>query len=307
MSNLNKILFLGTPEIAVPSLRTLAGKYEVVGVVTAPDREAGRGKKLTPSPIKVCAEGLGLRVFQPIKVREILEDLRSLEADLAVVVAYGAILPQDFLDLFPQGCINLHFSLLPRWRGASPVQASILAGDKTTGITVQKMVYRLDAGDVLGTLERPLDGTETTAMLWAEFAESGAKLLDAVLAQDFKPVKQDDAQVTLCGKFSKEDGELDFANLSAVELDRRRRAFDPWPGVYTFFRNEKLKILETGVSPIQTEVGKIILHGGEFLVGAKEGSLILKKLQMPGKKPLSAKDFLCGYADFLQANLATRG
>lgn len=303
MSNLKKIIFLGTPEIAVPSLRELAKVYEVLGVVTAPDRESGRGHKLTPSPVKVLAESLGLRVFQPIKVREILNDLQNLKADLAVVVAYGAILPQDFLDLFPLGCVNLHFSLLPRWRGASPVQSAILAGDDVTGITVQKMVYKLDAGDVLGQLERSLDGTETTAQLWAEFAESGAQLLCEVLSRDFKSVAQDETKITLCGKFEKDDGELDFAKYSALELDRRRRAFDPWPGVYTFFRNEKLKILDTGVSEIKLKIGEVSWCENQLLVGTKEGSLILKKLQMPGKKPVEANDFIRGYADFLQTNL----
>lgn len=300
---MKKILFLGTPEVAGMILKRLAGECEVVAVVTGLDRPAGRGKGLKSPAVKVVAEELGLPVWQPGKVSWELEKVRSLGAEMAVVVAYGEILSEEFLNSFPQGCVNVHFSLLPQWRGASPVQSAILVGDEVTGVTVQQMVKKLDAGDVLLQDKMKIKDDDTTAKLLPRLAEQGAELVTRVVRGEGKAVKQDEDEVTFCGKIEKADGELRFVQETAEELDRRRRAFDPWPGVWTVWRGERLKILDTAVSEEKQEAGLVEWRGEKLLVGARMGTLEIKKLQKAGKKPMVAADFVRGYPDFKGSKL----
>ena len=211
-----RIIFAGTPEFAVPSLRSLiASKHEVCAVYTQPDRPAGRGRKLQPSPVKVLALSAGIRVFQPTNLKPDgeLQQLRDLKPDLIVVVAYGMILPQAVLDIPAKGCINVHGSLLPRWRGAAPIQRAVMAGDEKTGVTIMKIIHKLDAGDMLHKEECPITPQDTSETLYAKLAELGAVGLEKVLAQiesgSLQAEKQDENLVTYAEKLTKTEAELD--------------------------------------------------------------------------------------------------
>lgn len=294
-----KIVFLGTPAIAVPALRLLAKNHEVVGVITAEPSPVGRKQILTKSPVHQEAEALGLNVITPPKAKT--EHLAELQPDLVVVIAYGQILSDKFLYFAPLGAVNVHYSLLPQYRGASPVQSALLAGDKITGITIQQMVYALDAGDILSQYRYEIKDTDTTESLFAHFAEAGAELLLETLERPFSP-EQQVGEPTFCTKFSKADGELDFT-LSAQKLNNRRRAFTPWPGVFTFWNGKRVKILDTFSSDISAEVGQVFSQDGHLYIGSGEGSLGILSLQMEGKKPQDAKSFLNSFPDFLTAKL----
>ena len=239
ISAMTRIVFMGTPEFAVPTLEALADAHQVVGVVTQPDRQAGRGRELRPSPVKEVALERDLPLFQPRTLRtpEAVEQLKGWEPDVIVVAAFGQILRQDVLDLPPHGCLNVHASLLPRWRGAAPVAATILAGDEVTGVTIMKMDAGLDTGPVLErSAPVKIEPDDTRAELKKRLAEVGADLLirvlPAYLAGDLIPQPQPEAGVTYAEQLRKEDGRIDWQR-SAAELDRQVRAFTPWPGVFT--------------------------------------------------------------------------
>lgn len=295
-----RTIFMGTPDIAVPALRLLASRTTVTCVITQPDRPAGRGHHLTPPPAKVAALELGLPVWQPETLKGQAADPR-LECDLAVVMAYGELLRQEVLDRPLHGCINLHASLLPRWRGASPLQAAIRAGDTRTGVTVMRMVRALDAGAMFCRDEIPLGERATLPELHDALMASASRALATFLDgfPGMSAVEQDPALVTTCHKLTAEHGRLDFTR-SALELDRWVRAYTPAPGCWVPLGDERLKILALQVVELLAErtlvPGEVAREGDQVFVGCGSGTVELLRLQAPGKKALATAEFLRGHA-----------
>ncbi len=296
---MTRIVFMGSPEFALPSLRALAAHYEIVGVVTQPDRPAGRGQHLTPPPVKILAQELGLPVFQPLRLREpqAVEQLRAWAPDLIVVVAYGQILRSEVLNLPSWGCLNVHASLLPRWRGASPIQHAILAGDAESGVTIMKMDEGLDTGPILSQRALPLAPDETDETLAAKLASLGAELLletlPRYLSGEIVPRPQPSEGVTYAPLIRKEDGLLDFSK-PAIELERRVRAFRSWPGAWFLWENAPLKVLWARVVEQNAPAGARLRWRGWPALGTAQGLLLLEEVQPAGKKPMSGKAFLAG-------------
>ncbi len=247
------VVFMGTPDFAVPVLKTLIESQTVVGVVTQPDRPAGRGKQLRPSPVKLTAQEANIPVYQPKSLRseEAAQPLRDWQPDIIVVAAFGQILRPHVLELPPHGCLNIHASLLPRWRGASPIQHAILAGDAETGVCLMQMDVGLDTGPVYACMPTPISPTETAASLHDRLAELGANLLDVhldnIVTGNLTATPQDNEQSTYAPMISKEDGRLDWQQTSS-EIDRRIRAMTPWPGAFTTWQGELLKIKSAAVA-----------------------------------------------------------
>ncbi len=295
-----RIVFMGSPDFAVPTLRTLAAHYPVVGVVTQPDKAAGRGRKLTPPPVKVVAQELGLPLIQPRRLREeaAMAQLRAWQPDLIVVAAYGQILKPAVLDLPPFGCINVHASLLPRWRGASPIQHAILHGDAQTGITIMQMDPGMDTGPILRQRAIPITPDDTAATLSARLAALGADLLRETLpdylAGRIQPQPQDDSQATYAPLLKKADGELDFTR-PATYLARQVRAFHPWPGTFTTWKGQPFKVLAArAVDAPSPGPGVHTIHQDYPAIGTSHGLLVLITVQPAGKKPLDGRAFLRG-------------
>ncbi len=296
---MTRIVFMGSPEFALPSLRALAAHYAIVGVVTQPDRPAGRGQRLTPPPVKILAQELGLPVFQPLRLREpqAVEQLKAWAPDLIVVVAYGQILRPEVLNLPPWGCLNVHASLLPRWRGASPIQHAILAGDAESGVTIMKMDEGLDTGPILSQRALPLAPDETDETLAAKLASLGAELLletlPRYLSGEIVPRPQPSEGVTYAPLIRKEDGLLDFSK-PAIQLERRVRAFRSWPGAWFLWENTPLKVLRARVVEQNAPPGNRLRWQGWPALGTAQGLLLLEEVQPAGKKPMSGKAFLAG-------------
>ncbi len=295
---------MGTPQAAVPSLsRLIDDGHEVVAVYTQPDRPSGRGKKIVFSPVKEFALEHGLSVFQPEKIRteEALRTFRGHDADAAIVVAYGRILPASFLSAFPLGAINAHFSLLPKYRGAAPVNWAIVNGETTTGVTTMKMDEGLDTGDILLQAETAIGETETSIELMSRLAEMGAELLSETLRRfaDIVPVIQDHGNATLAPILKKEDGKIDWSK-DAVTIERRVRSFQPFPAAYTFLNDARMTLwkCKAGVETINDDPGTVVrASGGELIVACDNGECLeIKELQLEGKKRMTAKDFLNGSA-----------
>jgi len=296
-----RIIFAGTPDFAARHLDALLSSgHQVVGVFTQPDRPAGRGKKLMPSPVKVLAEAHNLPVFQPASLRpsENQQLVAELNADVMVVVAYGLILPKAVLDMPRLGCINVHGSLLPRWRGAAPIQRALWAGDADTGVTIMQMDVGLDTGDMLYKLSCPITSQDTSATLYDKLAELGPQGLIDTLKQlagnSVKPEVQDEALVTYAEKLSKEEARIDWS-LSAAQLERCIRAFNPWPMSWLEIDGQPVKVWQASViaKNAAAEPGTIITaskHG--IQVATAEGILNLESLQPAGKKAMSAQDIL---------------
>lgn len=313
-----RVVFMGTPEFAVPSLRALALGGEalaVVGVVTRPDKPVGRGRQLVYSPVKQFALEVGLPVYQPGPLRrpEAQAALRDLSPDVIVVAAFGQILPRETLDLPRQGCLNVHASLLPRWRGASPIAAAIREGDEQTGVTIMLMDEGLDTGAIVSTQATPINAEETTGALTERLATLGADLLLATLpdwlAGRITPTPQDDAQATMTRPLRKEDGRLDW-RLSAVTLARLARSVTPWPGAFTTWQGKQLKLLE--VTPIARD--RALPPGtcyplaqgdsrGALACACGDGALALKVVQLEGKRAVPSADALRGYPALAHATL----
>jgi methionyl-tRNA formyltransferase len=295
-----RTIFMGSPEFALPVLRKLAAQYSVVGVVTQPDRPAGRGRRLSPPPIKILAEELGLPIFQPRKVSqpEVLQQLEDWSPELIVVAAFGQILRPSVLDLAKYGSINVHASLLPRWRGAAPIQAAILNGDTETGITIMQMDPGIDTGPTLSQRSIQIPTGATTGTLSVLLAEIGADLLletlPAYLSGELTPRPQEIADATYAPIINKEDGLLDFSK-PAIYLERMVRAFQPWPGVFTYWHNQILKVIRARVADQQIDpVGKKIIHQALPAITTAQGILVLDELQLAGRNIQSGKAFLQG-------------
>ncbi len=307
-----RVVFMGSPDFAVPTLRVLAKHYSVVGVITQPDRPAGRGQQLTPPPVKTLASELGLEAFQPERMRrsEAFATLQSMAPDLIVVAAFGQILRQNILDLPRYGCINVHASLLPRWRGAAPIQAALLHGDLISGASIMKLDSGIDTGGVLARREVSILSDDTAGSLAPRLAEAGADLLietlPGYLAGEILPVAQDETQACYAPMLKKEEGLLDFTQ-GAQTLVNRVRAFNPWPGAYVLWQDLPLKIHRahslldqpTGGQPSllslvdQPQGARTVLEKLPAIRTA-DGWLILDLLQPAGKKMMSGRDFLAG-------------
>jgi methionyl-tRNA formyltransferase len=299
------VVFMGSPDFALETLQALADHYPVVGVVTQPDRPAGRGRVLTPPPVKILAEELGLSVIQPIHLQETetMAKLREWKPDLFVVAAFGQILRQEVLDLPPYGSLNVHASLLPRWRGAAPIQAAILHGDDQTGVTIMKMDSGVDTGPLLSQRNLHIQTDETAGSLAPKLAQLGAELLietlPAYLSGDLQPQPQK-GEHAYAPMLKKSDGELDFFQ-SASALECRIRAYNPWPGTFMTWQNGRLKIHKARVVSFaeideltSMEPGQRTIYEGEPSVITGNGLLILEELQPAGKKSMPGKVFLRG-------------
>ncbi|EOZ7532726.1 methionyl-tRNA formyltransferase [Enterobacter hormaechei] len=301
MSTSLRIIFAGTPDFAARHLDALlTSGHQIVGVFTQPDRPAGRGKKLMPGPVKVLAETHGVPVFQPASLRpdENQKLVADLNADVMVVVAYGLILPKAVLDMPRLGCVNVHGSLLPRWRGAAPIQRALWAGDAETGVTIMKMDIGLDTGDMLYKLACPITAEDTSATLYDKLADLGPQGLIETLQQladnTATPEVQDEAQVTYAEKLSKEEARIDWS-LSAAQLERCIRAFNPWPMSWLMIDEQPVKVWKASVinGNASAEPGTIIdASKNGIQVATGEGILNLESLQPAGKKAMSAQDLL---------------
>ncbi|KAA5962977.1 methionyl-tRNA formyltransferase [Pantoea sp. M_9] len=295
-----KIIFAGTPDFAARHLDALlASEHQVTGVFTQPDRPAGRGNKLTPGPVKVLAQTHGIPVFQPKSLRpeENQQLVADLQADIMVVVAYGLILPQAVLSMPRLGCVNVHGSLLPRWRGAAPIQRALWAGDSETGVTIMQMDAGLDTGDMLLKLNCPIGPEDTSASLYDRLAELGPQgllqTLNMLATNRAQPEIQDNALATYAEKLSKEEARLDWT-LPAAQLERCIRAFNPWPVSYFLIDNQPVKVWQATVLPHQDKQPGEILHADKqgIQIATADGVLNLLSLQPAGKKPMSAQDLL---------------
>lgn len=297
-----RIVFFGTPAPAVPSLEAFLHDQatEVMAVVTNPDRPSGRGHKLTPPPVKLAAQQAGVPVWQPTRPREILDDLKAAQPDACAVVAYGALLPQDVLDAGGHGFVNLHFSLLPAWRGAAPVQHTILGGDTRAGVTCFVLEAGMDTGPVLRTAETGIDTHETAGELITRLAVLGAPVLRAAVGglvdASIVPQPQDHDRATYAPKVTPDDARVDWT-ASAAHIDRTVRAFNPVPGAWTTLHGERLKVHR--VRPVQGvagEPGRVAGAGEDGpLVATGDGAVVMVEVQPAGKPRMGGVDFVNGY------------
>ncbi len=298
-----RVIFLGTPLFAVPSLEVLVSSgYQVVAVFTQPDRPKGRGNQVAESPIKIAARTLGLPLYQPERIRrpEAVEQLRSLTADLMVVVGYGQIIPQSIIDLPRYGILNVHASLLPKYRGAAPIQWAIAHGEEQTGVTIMQIDAGLDTGDMLLKVSCEIRPDETAPELGGRLATMGAGLLiqaiEQIQAGHVHREKQDDSQATLAPILKREDGRIDWRR-PAQQTYNRLRSFDPWPGAYTTFRGQPLAIVRAlPQGDASLEAGRVEIEKRRLLVGCGENTVLeLLEVQPSGKKRMLAEAFINGY------------
>ncbi|GAB1440322.1 methionyl-tRNA formyltransferase [Providencia sp.] len=301
MSKPLRIIFAGTPDFAAKHLAALLETdHKIVGVLTRHDKPAGRGKKLTPSPVKVLAEEYQLPVFQPVSLRDTENQqwIKEKNADLMIVVAYGLILPQAVLDIPRLGCLNVHGSLLPRWRGAAPIQRSIWAGDAETGVTIMQMDAGLDTGDMLYKATCPIDSSDTSATLYEKLAMTGPQALihtvDMLSLGQCSPEKQDDSLANYAEKLSKEEARIDWRQ-DANKIERCIRAFNPWPMSYFMVAEQLIKVWRAEVisETHDKQPGTIIRADKKGIsIATGNGILNITQLQPPGKKAMSAQDLL---------------
>ncbi len=304
-----KIIFAGTPDFAVPALQALHDKgYEVVAVLTQPDRPSGRGLKLHASPVKLKANELDIPVYQPseLKSKTSYESLAAIDFNVMIVAAYGLIIPQAILDLPSFGCFNIHASLLPRWRGAAPIHRAILMGDEVTGVTIMRVVQKLDAGDMIKKTEIQISEKDTTEQLTKTLAVLGANLMTEVMDEligkgELQSTPQDEASVTYAEKVTKEESTINWQDPSLV-IARKIRAFNSFPVAQAEYREVVCKIWDAEISLEASQKGKIgqIIKLDEFIhVKCGEGTLSIKELQMPGGKRLKSKEFILGHRPIL--------
>lgn len=298
-----RVVFMGTPDFSVPALENIAKKYEVVAVVTQQDRPKGRGHKMQYTPVKEKAIELEIPVYQPKRVKdhEFVDILKTLKPDVIVVIAFGQILSKEILELPKYGCINVHASLLPKYRGAAPIQWAVINGDKKSGVTTMYMAEGLDTGDIIDTSEIVLDEKETGGSLFDKLADLGGKLilntLDKLETGTAIRTRQDDARSTYAGKITKELGKIDFTK-SAAEIERLIRGLNPWPSAFTYMDDKMLKIWNADVleETVEEDPGTITEVNKKFIkVATGEGYLLLKEIQLEGKKRMNVTSFLNGY------------
>jgi methionyl-tRNA formyltransferase len=299
-----RIIFLGTPDFAVPVLKSLiAGPDEVVAVVTQPDREKGRGKRLTPPPVKTAALAAGIPVLQPtkIKTQEFRDTLAAFAPDLIVVVAYGRILPPSLLELPPLGCINVHGSLLPKYRGAAPIQWAVLNGETEVGVTVMRMDVGMDTGDILLPARLPVGPDETAGSLFLKLANLGASTLrfalDLLRQDGLPPVPQDHSQATLAPMLTKKHGLIDWSR-PATELHCWIRGLDPWPTAYSFLARKRFRLFTPEVFPILIDSAPGVLLRADkegLLIATGQNALLIREIQPEGGKRMTVDAYICGH------------
>lgn len=304
-----KIIFCGTPDFAAVHLKALIDNNIIpVAVYTQPDRKAGRGHKLTPSPVKTLALEHNIEVFTPenFKNEDDIKTFESFKADLAIVVAYGVLLPQRVIDAPVHGCVNVHGSLLPKLRGAAPIQRSLLNGDKETGVCLMKIVKALDAGAVYVSKSMPIEDTDTSLSLFEKLSSLGAKTLldnlDALLQGAITPIEQDESQVTYAAKLTKEEAHLDF-NDSAIVIDRKVRGFNPWPIATIKLNDITYKVFKTSVTNIKSTGKACSIYGCDkdgILVNTNDFLVRIEILQEPGKGRTKACDFARSHSDLIK-------
>lgn len=298
-----KIIFMGTPDFAVGTLRSLAeAGHEITLVVSQPDKPKGRGHAMVPTPVKAVAEELGIPVFQPVKIREAKDVLEKTEADVCVVAAFGQIIPASILHMKKYGCINVHASLLPKYRGAAPIQWAVIDGEKESGVTIMQMDEGLDTGDMLAKAIVPLDEKETGGSLFDKLSEAGGRLCVETLAKlekgEITPEKQGESPTAYASMLDKKMGNIDW-NKSAVVIERLVRGLNPWPSAYTHLDGKTLKIWACDALPQSASKGE----SGEILEVTKDaihvqtgdGILVLREIQLAGKARMDAGAFLRGY------------
>ena len=307
---MTRIVFMGTPAFAVPTLQALIAHYEVIGVVTQPDRPAGRKQQLRQSPIKQLALQYDIPVFQPEKLRNpmAIEQLRAWEPDLQIVAAYGQILPQTVLDIPRYGSLNVHASILPRWRGAAPIHAAIRHGDSETGITIMHMDAGLDTGDIYTQQSILITSDETGQSLHDKLSLLGGELLIAslpgILSGETSRIPQDESFITYAPQIKKQEGEINW-NEPAINIERLVRAFTPWPGTYTIWNGKQLKILAGTVVDGSIPSGDIRKLGDTIVIGTGDTAYAPTIVQLAGKKQLPIAEFVRGYPDFIRSTLGS--
>ena len=301
-----RVIFAGTPEFAVPTLQALLAHHEVVAVYTQPDKPAGRGKKLTAPPVKTLAEEKQIAVYQPTSLRDQVEPMRRLNADVMIVVAYGMLLPQSILDIPRLGCLNIHASILPRWRGAAPIQRAIQAGDAQTGVSIMQMEAGLDTGPVFRIARTAIEPQDNSASLHDRLARLGAEAIVETLRQlerdpTYSATPQDDAAATHAAKISKQEARLDWQH-SALTLHNQIRAFNPWPVCDTHYQGERIRIRSSQVLSASDNAGSNkpgqILNATDQGIDVVTGDGILRllNLQRDGSRALPVEEFLRGFA-----------
>jgi len=299
-----KVVYMGTPDFAVAPLEAIikAG-HEVIAVVTQPDKQRGRGKEMQMTPVKECELSYGIPVLQPVKIKEkeAVEELKKYSADIFVVAAFGQILSEEILEMPKYGCVNIHASLLPKYRGAAPIQWAVIDGEEKTGVTIQQMEKGLDTGDILFVKEVVLDKKETGESLYDKLTHVGADLIVEALASiekgDVHPKKQNDALACYASRLTKDMGKIDFSK-DAIVIERLIRGLNSWPSAYTFYRGKTLKIWDAEVTDAETDkkpgtVLRVTKDAVEVATG--KGTLLFKEVQLEGKKKVTVKDFLLGY------------
>lgn len=301
-----KIVFFGTPEFAVPFLDSLYNdkKIEISAVVTQPDKAAGRKKTLTPPPVKLKAQELGLSILQPKKIKnniELFSLLKGLKVDFFIVIAYGKILPGEILNIPKYGTVNVHGSLLPKYRGASPIQSALLNGEKETGLTIMKINEELDEGDIYLLKKEPVTEKDTYESLAKKLSGIGALILPSAL-KDIKngiltPIKQNDSKATKCVKFTKLDALINPSVEDAEKIFNKLRAFTPWPGIFMNYGNKRLKIIKASVISFNKHInpGELKADNKELFLGTRKGVLKIFEIQPEGKKPMLAHEFINGF------------
>jgi methionyl-tRNA formyltransferase len=307
-----KTIFMGTPDFAVPSLRVLIKdeQFDIVGVITQPDKKIGRKQIVTPPPVKIEALKNKIPIFQSDKILNLKFEILNLKSDIIVVVAYAQKLPKKILDLPKFGCINVHASLLPKYRGAACIHAAIMNGDKETGITIIKMDKGLDTGPILAQKTLQISPEDTGGSLFEKLAQLGAKILIPTLKKyidgQIKPIAQNNLKASYVGLLKKEDGKIDWKK-TASELGRFIRAMNPWPSAFTEFRIKNLelriiKVLEVEYEPLKInryKIGEIFLHNGKIAVQCGKDALVIKKLQLEGKKITTSEEFSRGHKELI--------
>lgn len=301
-----RIIFAGTPDFAARHLQALINsEHQIVGVYSQPDRPAGRGKKLKASEVKALALEHNLPVFQPqsLKTADALEALKSLNADIMIVVAYGLILPKAVLNAPRLGCLNVHGSILPRWRGAAPIQRAIWAGDQQTGVTIMQMDEGLDTGDMLHISRCSIDSTETSASLYTKLAELGPDALINTINRlangDITPESQNDADANYAKKLSKDEANIDWS-MDAEQIERNIRAFNPWPVCFTQMSGNTVKIYQANVVEQSGAAGTVLASDKNgIIVACGKHALSISELQPQGKKPMAINDFLNGRSEWV--------
>ncbi len=315
-----KTVFIGTPDFAVPSLRALIedARFEIMGVVTQPDKKVGRKQILTPPPVKAEALKHSINVFQPDKIENLKSKILKLKPDIIIVAAYAQIMPESILEIPQYGCVNVHASLLPRYRGASPIQAAIMNGDEETGITIMKMEKRIDTGPILAQMSVKILPDDTSGSLYKKLSELGAEILIPALIGyikgEIKPIPQDEQKASYAGLIKKKDGRISWEK-AASELERFIRAMNPWPSAFTEVRSKKLevrnkylilKIIEVEHDILRInkyEQGELFLYGNKLAVQCGKDSLVVRKLQLEGKKAMTSEEFLRGYKELIGKTL----